>query len=95
MICGDRHWQYHSIHPFGFEEFSCGALIDVNSRAGRLPGDPSSTDPDALIIQPYVQSKENISGGFLLVEVKTIGNEPTLTFEFYNEHGDLLYNETK
>ena len=26
-FCGDRHWQYHSIHPSGVEEFSCGALI--------------------------------------------------------------------
>ncbi len=32
IICGDRHWQYHSVHPTGIEEFSCGALVDANSR---------------------------------------------------------------
>ncbi|MBN1294790.1 MAG: alkaline phosphatase D family protein, partial [Candidatus Latescibacteria bacterium] len=32
LICGDRHWQYHAVHPSGFEEFSCGALVDANSR---------------------------------------------------------------
>ena len=46
IICGDRHWQYHSIDPSGIEEFSTGALIDVNSRLGRKPGDPKSTDPE-------------------------------------------------
>ena len=34
IISGDRHWQYHSIHPTGFEEFSTGALVDGNSRLG-------------------------------------------------------------
>ncbi|MEX0819717.1 MAG: sulfatase-like hydrolase/transferase, partial [Pirellulaceae bacterium] len=37
LICGDRHWQYHSIDPAGIEEFSCGALVDANSRLGRQP----------------------------------------------------------
>lgn len=31
LVCGDRHWQYHAIHPTGIEEFSCGALIDENA----------------------------------------------------------------
>ncbi len=25
IVCGDRHWQYHSIDPSGIEEFSSGA----------------------------------------------------------------------
>ncbi len=29
LVCGDRHWQYHSIHPKGIREFSAGALIDA------------------------------------------------------------------
>src|SRR5690606_12745855 len=26
IVTGDRHWQYHSIHPSGYHEFSAGAL---------------------------------------------------------------------
>ena len=63
LVTGDRHWQYHSIHPTGFEEFSTGALVDGNSRLGRNPGDPLSTDPDGLIEQPYTSPEP--SGGFL------------------------------
>ena len=36
IVCGDRHWQYHSVSPEGLEEFSCGALVDANSRPGRI-----------------------------------------------------------
>ncbi|MCD6597813.1 MAG: alkaline phosphatase D family protein [Bacteroidales bacterium] len=95
FACGDRHWQYHSIHPSGFEEFSCGALVDANSRAGRMPGDPSSTDPEAKIVQPYVQGKGENSGGFLFVRVKETDKVPTLSFEFYDEYGSLLYKTAK
>ena len=53
IVCGDRHWQYHSISPEGIEEFSSGALVDANSRIGRPPGDPDSNDPEAKIRQSY------------------------------------------
>ena len=33
FVNGDRHWQYHSRHPQGYEELSCGALHDENSRS--------------------------------------------------------------
>ena len=49
IMCGDRHWQYHSVFPNGIEEISCGALVDANARIGRSPGDPKSTDPEAKI----------------------------------------------
>ena len=95
IVCGDRHWQYHSIHPTGIEEFSCGALVDANSRLGRKPGDPQSTDPDALIQQPYYQTPR--SGGFLLVEVSpaTEQRSATLTFLFHDENGQLLHQHRK
>ncbi|MEZ6075412.1 MAG: alkaline phosphatase D family protein [Pirellulaceae bacterium] len=32
LVCGDRHWQYHALDSTGFEEFSCGALVDANAR---------------------------------------------------------------
>jgi len=95
IICGDRHWQYHARHPSGFEEFSCGALIDQNSRLGRSPGDPKSTDPEAKIHQFYTQ--EERSGGFLKVNVYPAegDTQPNAVFEFYDEHGELLYKADK
>ena len=95
IICGDRHWQYHSIDPSGIEEFSSGALIDVNSRLGRKPGDPESTDPEGLIEQPYHQDPR--SGGFLEVEVspETGGEGAQLKLTWRDEHGEVLYSALK
>lgn len=90
ILCGDRHWQYHSIDATGVEEFSCGALCDANSRLGRKPGDPESTDPDAKIRQPYTQAEA--SGGFLRV---VISKDAQARFQFYDEAGELLYQFTK
>jgi len=92
IVCGDRHWQYHSIHPTGFEEFSTGALVDGNSRLGRSPGDPGSTDPDGLILQPYTQTEP--SGGFLYVTVSP-GERATATMRFHDERGVLLHTVEK
>jgi alkaline phosphatase D len=85
IVCGDRHWQYHSVHPSGIQEFSCGALIDQNSRLGRKPGDPASTDPDGLIQQPYSQLTKG--GGFLHIGVA----EKKLTFTWYDDLGEVLH----
>jgi len=95
IVCGDRHWQYHSIHPSGFEEFSCGALVDANSRLGRKPGDPASTDPDALLKQVYTQSE--FSGGFLKITVRPDdgGGKPAAEFSFFDEWGVPLYSVSK
>ena len=91
IICGDRHWQYHSVDPTGFEEFSCGALVDANSRIGRKPGDKKSTDPDAQIKQPYFQ--DPASGGFLKFVVTP--DPPRLEFIYFDESGSELYRHQK
>jgi len=96
VVCGDRHWQYHAMHPSGVEEFSTGALVDNNSRAGRVASDPRSTDPDSLIRQFFIQgTPEQASGGFLHVSVSRSSGEPAATFQFYDEQGVLLYEEVK
>lgn len=87
-VCGDRHWQYHSIHPSGVEEFACGALNDENARYGVEPGNPKGTDPDSLIKQPFISPKP--SGGFLLIEA---GSD--LEFKFHTAKGKLLYTLKK
>ncbi|MCA8990106.1 MAG: alkaline phosphatase D family protein, partial [Planctomycetaceae bacterium] len=89
-FCGDRHWQYHSIHPLGMNEFSCGALNDENAISGSRPGTPNSTDPMGLIKQPFHYTKP--SGGFLYVGVSARG---TLSIEFYNDEGESLYRFTQ
>lgn len=83
-ICGDRHWQYHSIHPSGVHEFACGALNDENARLGVSPGARRGTDPEALIKQPFTSPTP--SGGFLMVEV-----DERLAMTFYTDDGDRLY----
>jgi len=88
FITGDRHWQYHSIYPNGLEEFATGALVKRNARYGRPPGDPKSTDPDALITQPYLQPEP--SGGYMIVET-TGGEVPVLKFTVKSQDGDQLY----
>jgi len=84
-ICGDRHWQYHSIHPAGIEEFAAGALNDENSRFGVAPGDRKGTDPDALIEQLFISPEP--SGGFLVVSA---GRE--LLVRYLNDEGEELYS---
>jgi len=95
IICGDRHWQYHAIHPSGFEEFSCGAMVDQNSRMGVDPGGPKSTDPKAKIKQPFTSPVP--SGGFLRVLVESGNNSDgeRISFIFYDEFGTEQYREIK
>ena len=84
VICGDRHWQYHSIHPSGVQEFACGALNDENARLGVAPGDKKGSDPQALVRQPYTSPSPN--GGFLKI---TAGAE--LVLEHFDSRGKRLY----
>ena len=38
VACGDRHWQYHSVHPTsGAQEYSCAPASDQH--AGGTPGE--------------------------------------------------------
>jgi len=92
ILCGDRHWQYHSINPAGFHEFSVGALVDANARLGPKPGDPASTDPNGLVDQVY--SQDTASGGFLETRVYPPSNStPAVAeFTFYDECGGELYS---
>jgi alkaline phosphatase D len=95
ILCGDRHWQYHAKHPVGIEEFSCGALVDANSMLGNYPGQKGSTDPEGKVRQYYSQTEP--SGGFLRCEVSENqkGKTASMKFEFFDEKGIMLYQNTK
>jgi len=88
VLCGDRHWQYHSIDPTGLHEFSCGAFNDENSRMGRKPGDKKSTDPEARVTQRFTSPRP--TGGFITVTCET-APKPRLRFEYYDDLGAKLY----
>ena len=73
IMCGGRHGQNHSGYLSGLQEFWSGALVDANSRAGRMPG-----DPDAEFRQPHVMRKA--LGGILQVRLGP-GTEPRAYFK--------------
>ncbi len=89
-FCGDRHWQYHSIHPLGVEEFSVGALNDENAIRGEKPGGPKTTAPEGKIKQPYIYDKP--TGGFLHV---AIGDDGKLVLTHHDDHGVVMNRVTK
>ena len=94
VVTGDRHWQYHSVHPAGVQEFSVGALNDANSRYGVRPGETGSTDPIGLVRQPYLQAPP--SGGFLEVEVVGGGADSVeARFVFFDDEGRELYRHVE
>ncbi len=79
VICGDRHWQYHSVHPTtGVQEFSVGAASDEH--AGGTPGEDKS-----------IHRFHRVKGGFLSVTLKPEGNQSTLTFRLHAVNGDVVY----
>ena len=93
VFCGDRHWQYHSIHPSGVEEFACGALNDENSRLGVPPGSKKGTDPEGRIRQPYLYTEP--TGGFLRVRVAADTSSPSLVIEHRDDTGKVMNTVTK
>lgn len=93
VFCGDRHWQYHSIHPSGVQEFGCGALNDENAIRGVRPGTKGSTDPEGLIRQPFLYPEP--TGGFLHVRVDEEAGRPRLRIDFTDDEGKLLHAVTR
>lgn len=94
VFCGDRHWQYHSIHPSGVEEFACGALNDENARLGVPPGSKKGSDPDGRIKQPYLYTEP--TGGFLHVRVTPGPNAGAqLVIEHRDDHGKVMNTVVK
>lgn len=83
VACGDRHWQYHSIHPkTGLHEFSSGPASD--DHAGGSPG----FDPE------YHQFHREL-GGFLAVTAKREADQSTLTFRFHAVDGNVEYEYSR
>jgi alkaline phosphatase D len=79
VVCGDRHWQYHSVHPTsGLNEFSVGAASDEH--AGGTPGEDKA-----------IHRFHRVKGGFLLVSVQPDGKRSTIRFELRAVDGSVVY----
>jgi len=81
IVCGDRHWQYHSVHPTtALHEFSCGPTTDRH--AGGSPGE------DAIYHRYHREA-----GGFLSVSVRKLSDSESsrITFRFHDMLGRALY----
>ena len=83
VVCGDRHWQYMSIHPeTGVREYSCGPASDVHA------GGWQQSD----FREDYHQYL-NVIGGFLSATVDPGDGKPTLTFRYHDVNGAVKYED--
>ena len=83
IVCGDRHWQYHSVHPrTGVHEFSSGPATDEH--ASGTPGE------DAQYHQFH-----RVRGGFVSVTTDKAHDESRIAFRFHNVDGGVEYEWSK
>jgi alkaline phosphatase D len=79
VICGDRHWQYHSVHPqTGLNEFSVGPASDAHAQGS--PGMDST-----------YHKFHRMKGGFLTVELARNGMQSELTVRHRDVLGEVVY----
>ncbi|MGH7134421.1 MAG: alkaline phosphatase D family protein [Pirellulales bacterium] len=79
VVCGDRHWQYHSVHPTtGAQEFSVGAASD--SHAGGTPGENKA-----------YHRFHRVKGGFLSVDLRPAGRQSRIAFQLRDVEGSVVY----
>jgi alkaline phosphatase D len=80
VITGERHWQYHSVHPgTGLHEFSVGAASDEH--AGGTPGE-----------DPRYHKFHRVKGGFLSVTLQREAAESRILFEHRDVLGKVVYD---
>ncbi|PHX94049.1 MAG: alkaline phosphatase [Pedosphaera sp.] len=80
VICGDRHWQYHSVHPeTSVQEFSAGPASDEH--ASGSPGE-----------NPKFHKFHRVRGGFLAVTLKREGVQSRILFEHRDVVGKVVYS---
>ncbi len=79
ILCGDRHWQYHSVHPETFvHEFSCGPASDQH--AGGSPGRDRC-----------YHRFHRVGGGFLSVSSVQRGPSDHLVLKLHDVQGRVVY----
>ncbi|MYA09118.1 MAG: alkaline phosphatase [Holophagales bacterium] len=79
VIVGDRHWQYHSVHPeTGLDEFSVGPASDAH--AGGTPGE-----------DPEYHRFHRVGGGFLSVDIDWVDDRPRIVLRHRDVSGRVVY----
>ena len=79
VITGDRHWQYHSVHPTtGVHEFSAGSASDEH--AAGSPG-----------LNPAYHKFHRVKGGYLSVTLKWEAGKSQIHFEHRDVNGTVVY----
>jgi alkaline phosphatase D len=79
VVCGDRHWQYLSIHPkTKVREYSCGPASDGHAGGWK----------DEYFYPEYHRFLK-VKGGFLSASVERIDGKPTLTFRHHGVDGQV------
>lgn len=79
VICGDRHWQYHSVHPVtSVREFSVGAAS--NEHAGGSPGQDAN-----------YHKFHRVKGGFLAVTLRTNDDKSEVIVQHCDVHGEVVH----
>ncbi len=80
VMCGDRHWQYISVHPeTGIWEFSSGPAS--NGHAGGWKQEDFRPDYHRYL---------NVTGGFMAATVERVNGTPTLTVRHHSVDGQVL-----
>ncbi len=83
VVCGDRHWQYHSVDPLtGVDEYSCGPASDKH--AGGWRQNDFRADYHRFL---------NVAGGFLRVAVSRAAAGSTIEFRHYDTSGRVRYEK--
>jgi alkaline phosphatase D len=79
VICGDRHWQYHSVHPAtGIHEFCPGPASDQH--AGGTPG-----------FVPEIHRFHRPKGGFLSIALSHQAGKSRIRFQHHDADGKVVY----
>jgi alkaline phosphatase D len=83
VLCGDRHWQYHSVDPVtGLQEFDCGPASVAH--AGGF-GESDRTPAHRFL---------SITAGFLTVTVDRPGDRPRTVIRHHDVAGKVVYEFT-
>jgi alkaline phosphatase D len=81
IICGDRHWQYHSVHPqFAVREFSIGPCSDAHAQHPQKNA----------AWHRFFRDK----GGFASVSVASSEDGSRLTVRLHDTHGKVVHEWT-
>jgi len=92
LVCGDRHWPYHSVSREGIHEFCSGVLSDgCEEFPVPRPGDANSTDPDGAVDQRFVAPGPTAS----FLHIVSPGGAAPLRFDLVSSRNLVLHSHER